>query len=136
MQRDAIVKSVAAVVAGVVVGCAAGYALGLHEMRPLDEVPLLAPVSGYAVAAWSSGDVLGVKVFGVQAGSALAEGGLQNGDLVTGVDGRPLRTVADAHRALAALRGDVVIHVKRGDDIELDLPCRQCFSSVVDKKDP
>src|SRR3954468_16678244 len=61
-----------------------------------------------------------VRVREVAAGSPAARGGIQGGDLVITVDGKPCRTVDEVHRVLAPVHvGDsVVVRVLRGTRLE------------------
>lgn len=64
------------------------------------------------------GQVRGVVVTQVQPNEAAAEAGLEPGDVITAIDHRPIRDLAQFNQELNAYRGrTVLLNVRRGDNI-------------------
>lgn len=61
----------------------------------------------------------GVPVSGVRSGSAAARAGVKTGDLITAIDGKPIRSVRDLSVAVAWLAADDIVQVElqRGEQV-------------------
>ena len=84
--------------------------------------PTEAPLSGLTLSPIPSdnklyGKVAGLYVQGIQSGSGADEAGLQQGDIITSIDKKPVSSPADLARVVQAEKGDkpVLLRVQRGD---------------------
>ena len=69
-----------------------------------DQLPACAPGAVRFVPHAVAGTPAGVKLFGIREGSLADQLGLQNGDVVAGVNGQPLNTPEQAVEAVARLK--------------------------------
>jgi predicted metalloprotease with PDZ domain len=90
--------------------------------EPLGLTLEAAPRARARRAAVGLSDPPGLLVTGVPAGTAAARAGVARGDLLVAVDGRPTRSEAALHAALAAAGPTATLHLLRGDNpLALDI---------------
>lgn len=75
-----------------------------QEFAGLMANPAALAKAGRVVPSMKDGVTTGFKLFGIRPGSPFAAIGLQNGDLVTEIDGKSMRSAEAALEAYAALR--------------------------------
>lgn len=100
---------------------------GTDQMATIQAVPRLAPNPNILSTDESIGDIEGLSttakasLVGVRAGSVAAKAGLQTGDLIKTIDGRPVKYFRDLENLLVSLQGTPIsIEVDRFPSAESD----------------
>jgi hypothetical protein len=85
-----------------------------HRAGPLESVALAAPSLGILQ---QTADGKGVKVLALEAGGAVANGGVQQGDRIVAIDGTAVGWIEDLNRELAKHRAGerIELTIRRGE---------------------